>query len=106
MSYRIEYLLQRGLGRDRTCASSTAAIGPKAAARESLPWANEPKNLRDSSAKYGACEVCGSHVSEMHLRTLDRGYDAFGHRECLLGATATLTTTDEGTTLSVTGGAA
>lgn len=49
-----------------------------------------------SSKRYGACEVCGEHVTEVHLQTesvrkpehLDRIYGTgkswFGHPDCLI----------------------
>jgi len=42
-----------------------------------------------SSAKYGLCEICGEHVSEVWMRSVkdSAGYyvgrHAFGHAECL-----------------------
>ena len=46
-----------------------------------------------SSAKYGNCEVCGKHASEVFLQIEERKYSEgythfkcnsyFGHRECL-----------------------
>jgi hypothetical protein len=39
--------------------------------------------LSASSAKYGPCEVCHGHVSEMWIRSDGRNEQTFGHRECL-----------------------
>ena len=41
------------------------------------------KSLRASSAKYGPCEACGEHVSEVHMLCLPNGRSAFGHRGCV-----------------------
>jgi len=49
-----------------------------------------PKPLGASSAKYGACEVCHQHVSDVHiLRLTTAPMDhLFGHKACLEGAKA------------------
>ncbi|MEN6546604.1 MAG: hypothetical protein ABFE07_11215 [Armatimonadia bacterium] len=39
--------------------------------------------LGASSVKYGPCEVCGEHVSEMWIRSNGSNDQVFGHRECL-----------------------
>ena len=55
------------------------------------------KSTGDSSDKYGPCECCGKHASEMfhqwsettftidgeYGKTFDRG-NKFGHKECLM----------------------
>lgn len=56
------------------------------------------RSLGASSAKFGPCELCNEHVSEMHIQTefencsddggkfvVHRG-SAFGHRKCLMHA--------------------
>jgi len=55
-------------------------------------------NTNESSQKYGECEVCGKHVSEVFSQQEERSYQfegrerwtqhkchcLFGHKECLL----------------------
>lgn len=51
------------------------------------------KSLNESSAKFGACEICNKHVSEVFLQAkleeykpgsyMDKGTQ-FGHKQCLL----------------------
>ena len=41
------------------------------------------RSLGASSAKYGACEVCSGHCSEVWLLSDGRHTQTFGHRECL-----------------------
>lgn len=49
------------------------------------------KSTGHSSAKFGACEVCGNHVSEVFYQTEFKKYSKgwsmiqgwFGHKECL-----------------------
>lgn len=55
-------------------------------------------NLEDSSAKYGDCEICKKHCSEIYLQTKLEFYDfpeddasgwsyagqGFGHKDCLI----------------------
>jgi len=58
-------------------------------------------NTGESSAKYGDCEICGRHASEVWFQTEERTYaplpgetgpfwthegcvDLFGHKKCLL----------------------
>lgn len=56
-------------------------------------------SLEKSSTRYGPCEVCGDHASEVHFQTESREYiwggksrmirdkqckDLFGHKQCLL----------------------
>lgn len=38
-----------------------------------------------SSAKFGPCEICGLHVSEVFMRGGARGQWTFGHETCLRG---------------------
>ena len=42
------------------------------------------KTTGHSSQKYGPCEVCGAHASDVHLRALHgkRSY-VFGHEGCI-----------------------
>lgn len=54
-------------------------------------------NTQESSKKYGVCEVCGKHVSEVYHQIEERQYsindeigwtqhkcnNLFGHKECL-----------------------
>ena len=41
-------------------------------------------SLGDSSAKYGACEVCKTHASEVFIKSAGNGKQAvFGHEGCL-----------------------
>lgn len=52
------------------------------------------RNWQESSAKYGPCEVCKGHVSEVHLQVEEARYvggwthyncvSLWGHKECLL----------------------
>lgn len=53
------------------------------------------KSTGDSSAKFGPCELCGKHVSEVFLQTEGRIFepnqvthykckDWFGHESCLI----------------------
>lgn len=42
------------------------------------------KSTGYSSERYGVCEVCEQHVSEVWLRAIGGKY-AFGHRECISG---------------------
>ena len=59
------------------------------------------KSLEASSIKYGPCEVCGKHATEMFLQIEQRQYrkpngeisytgygcrDMFGHYDCLVKA--------------------
>ncbi|MDY4127609.1 hypothetical protein [Peptostreptococcus porci] len=51
------------------------------------------KSTNESSKKYGVCEVCGKHVSEVYHQIEERKYtggwtqhnckNLFGHEECL-----------------------
>lgn len=56
------------------------------------------RNTQASSQQFGACEMCGKHVSEVHYQVEGRVYERhdgvlavthhrcrslFGHRECL-----------------------
>lgn len=44
-------------------------------------------NTGYSSARYGACECCEKHVSEVHMGTPDDGRThVFGHASCVLAA--------------------
>ena len=58
------------------------------------------KSTGDSSAKFGPCEVCGKHASEVFYQVEERKYtryddstgwtryecrDFFGHEKCLRG---------------------
>lgn len=36
-----------------------------------------------SSDRYGPCEVCGQHASEVWIRRIHGGSYVFGHRECV-----------------------
>ena len=50
-------------------------------------------NTQESSKKYGVCEVCGKHVSEVYHQVEQKQYtrgwthykcnNLFGHKECL-----------------------
>jgi hypothetical protein len=41
-----------------------------------------PRSLGASSVKYGACEVCGQPVADVHILRI--GNDSlFGHEDCL-----------------------
>lgn len=54
-------------------------------------------NTQESSKKYGMCEVCGKHVSEVYHQVEEKQYNIdgkigwtqhkcsnlFGHKECL-----------------------
>lgn len=42
----------------------------------------EIKSTGESSTKYGPCEVCGDHASEVWLRKIKSNY-VFGHEQCL-----------------------
>lgn len=42
------------------------------------------KSTGFSSERYGVCEVCEKHVSEVWLRRIGTR-SAFGHRECISG---------------------
>jgi hypothetical protein len=56
-----------------------------------------------SSSRYGNCEVCGNHVTEVHYQVEERYYiqgsesgwtrykchSLFGHKECLLNSQKT-----------------
>lgn len=50
------------------------------------------KSLRASSAKYGACEVCGAWAADVSIQVETLGGShygcttLFGHEECLRGA--------------------
>lgn len=55
----------------------------------------EVKSLRQTSEKFGPCEVCDEHVSEVHYQSEWRKYkpdswtahgctNRFGHLECLV----------------------
>ena len=59
------------------------------------------RSLGASSVRYGACEICGEHVSDVHVQTVLRRHSVdgedrftyhnapgiqFGHRTCLLRA--------------------
>lgn len=38
-----------------------------------------------SSERYGDCEVCEEHVSDVHIMTTDGGVShVFGHKKCLI----------------------
>lgn len=57
-------------------------------------------NMNESSQKYGVCEVCGKHVSEVYHQIEERKYfdnidqeysytqykckNLFGHKDCLI----------------------
>lgn len=43
------------------------------------------KSTKHGSDKFGACEVCGNHVSEMFMLTEKREYkpDSFTHHGCI-----------------------
>ena len=43
----------------------------------------ELKTTGASSEKYGVCEVCGKHASEVFFLT-DKNNYMYGHKECLL----------------------
>lgn len=56
------------------------------------------KSTRDSSMKYGSCEVCGKSVAEVYHQVCEISYvrhdgstgwyfveSIFGHKECLIG---------------------
>lgn len=56
-------------------------------ADEAWQWLRrgELKSTGYSSARYGVCEVCGEHASDVHTRrvgTVAEGL-TFGHRNCL-----------------------
>lgn len=40
-------------------------------------------NQHANSEKYGKCELCGKHVSEMHTAYFDTNRSLWGHKECL-----------------------
>lgn len=62
----------------------------ESAERMSTGHTYEIRSTGKSSAFFGDCEVCHSHVSEVffQIERLDRieVADLFGHRDCLLGA--------------------
>lgn len=42
------------------------------------------KSLKASSAKYGPCEICNQHASEVHIRAIGESH-VFGHAVCVEG---------------------
>jgi hypothetical protein len=47
------------------------------------------KNTGGSSSRFGVCEICGKHVSEVWLRRIVHTY-IFGHRRCIVADDALL----------------
>lgn len=41
------------------------------------------KSMKDSSTRYGPCEVCGNPASDVWIKIQVRGHSVFGHKECL-----------------------
>lgn len=40
------------------------------------------KSTKRSSGRYGPCEVCGRHASEVYIRRIGANH-VFGHKNCL-----------------------
>lgn len=78
-------------------ATESGADGAFGALPEIGRYVYRIRALRDSSAKFGPCEICGGHVTQIHYQVEGRVYEAgevthhecknlFGHERCLIEA--------------------
>lgn len=52
--------------------------------RAAAPRRSYPHSTRESSHRFGPCQVCGQHVSEVFLTPTDNGVRyLFGHEACI-----------------------
>lgn len=52
--------------------------------RAAAPRRSYPHSTRESSHRFGPCQVCGQHVSEVFLTPTDNGVRyLFGHEACV-----------------------
>lgn len=74
---------------DRFCTRTGSLISKEQIKEIDYRKIDYIKSTGESSARFGACEICGGHVSEVWLRRIINTY-IMGHRHCIVADDALL----------------